>query len=139
MRELTELAVELAKQSRVIEQLLSEQTQLPISQIRLLLKMDQHPINLQVLTNDLALDASTLSRQLASLIVKGEVGVVTLSDKRQREYHLTETGMTCHRQLWQQLDALQTAWLGDWCDEDIHSLAKLLKRALSQVQSPKVK
>lgn len=139
MRELTELAVELAKQSRVIEQLLSEQTHLPISQIRLLLKMDQQPINLQVLTNDLMLDASTLSRQLATLIVKGEVGVVTLNDKRQREYHLTETGMACHQQLWQQLDGLQDKWLGDWCDDDKQTLVAILTRALTRVQKPKIK
>lgn len=61
MRDLTQLVVSAAKQSHLIEQALSEETDLPVSQIRLLLEMNEHSVNLQQLKDILALDISTLS------------------------------------------------------------------------------
>src|SRR5699024_5387426 len=92
MLDFTEVTLEFIKQLRLIEQKLSLQNQLPISQMRLLLKMDQNFVNLRFLNQELALDPSTLSRQLAGLTKKGYTQAATKADKRQRDYALTAAG-----------------------------------------------
>lgn len=135
MRDLTQLVVSVAKQSHLIEQALSEETDLPVSQIRLLLEMNEHSVNLQQLKDILALDISTLSRQLAPLVKHGEVAVLTTNDKRQRQYRLTDTGLAHHQQLWHRLEQLQASWTEDWSTTDIESLAKLLQRLLKNMKT----
>ncbi|WP_125766446.1 MarR family winged helix-turn-helix transcriptional regulator [Lapidilactobacillus wuchangensis] len=128
MLNFTEVTLEFIKQLRLIEQQLSLQNQLPISQMRLLLKMDQEFVNLRFLNQELALDPSTLSRQLAGLTKKGYTQTATKADKRQRDYALTAAGWAKHQELIQQLAKLEQELVANWAPEEVQLLTTLLNR-----------
>ncbi len=128
MLDFTAVTLEFIKQIRLIEQKLSLSNQLPVSQMRLLLKMDQTEVNLRFLNQELALDPSTLSRQLAGLTQKGYVQAVSKSDKRQRDYTLTASGWAKHQDLLSQLASLEQALVANWAPEEVQLLTTLLNR-----------
>ena len=130
MEALTAVLVDLAQQIRLVEQQLSEQLDLPISQMRLLLTLSEQTVSLAQLKTTLVLDNSTLSRQLAGLTSKGLVAVVTQADKRQRFYQLSPTGLQVQTKIEQQLRDLQEFLMGNWDQEEKRLLTTLLNRLL---------
>ncbi|MFC6314969.1 MarR family winged helix-turn-helix transcriptional regulator [Lapidilactobacillus achengensis] len=130
MEALTAVLVDLAQQIRLVEQQLSEQLDLPISQMRLLLTLSEQTVSLAQLKTTLVLDNSTLSRQLAGLTSKGLVAVVTQADKRQRFYQLSPTGLQVQTKIEQQLRDLQEFLIGNWDQEEKRLLTTLLNRLL---------
>lgn len=122
--------ITFARQIRRVEQQLSAQVKLPLSQIRLVLQLSEKPINLETLSDQLALDTSTLSRQLGNLADKQLVQIIVPQDKRQRRYCLTKSGQAIHEQLTQQLSQMITKIVANWDPSEIPLLTTLLQRFL---------
>lgn len=122
--------INFARQVRRVEQKLSAQVKLPLSQIRLILQLSEKPVNLETLSDQLALDTSTLSRQLGNLADKHLVQTIVPQDKRQRRYCLTSAGVAIHEQLTKQLTNMITKIVANWDPSEIPLLTTLLQRFL---------
>lgn len=122
--------ITFARQIRRVEQQLSAQVKLPLSQIRLVLQLSEKSINLETLSDQLALDTSTLSRQLGNLADKQLVQIIVPQDKRQRRYCLTKSGQAIHEQLTQQLSQMIAKIVANWDPSEIPLLTTLLQRFL---------
>ncbi|WP_261805621.1 MarR family winged helix-turn-helix transcriptional regulator [Lapidilactobacillus luobeiensis] len=139
MEDLTTVLVDLAQQIRLIEQQLSEQLDLPISQIRLLLNLAEQPTSMTQLKQSLVLDNSTLSRQLATLTDKKLIQVEPQPDKRQRQYILTATGSHLQHTIETQLHDLEQFLIGNWGPDEIRLLTTLLNRLLRSTDKLQLK
>lgn len=128
MPDVLPIMLALAKRFRLLEQRLSQQSQLPLAQIRLLLAMNTDFVNLHALNQELGLDPSTLSRQLTGLTKAGLVCTQSPADKRQRDYALTADGLASKQHLHQQLEQWEQTLIANWDPEERQLLTTLLNR-----------
>jgi DNA-binding MarR family transcriptional regulator len=86
------------------------------------------------LAEKLRLDLSVISRQVSSLIDAGLV--VRATDPNDRRVHrlaITEAGLQTLRDHRERMVELISAGLADWDDEDVVTLARLLRRCADSV------